>query len=328
MKYKLITTLLLIAVISLTACGGKDNTVGNVNGVQAEIVDTEKDTKKLESTEVLQVQTENQMETEEFHTEVQTDESTESSETTEKLETAEPKIIRVKKLNQTLYSKGSAAIRKGDSVDYEKISSVSYNVEVDVSGQAIDSGWYFIKFRKFQNGSVENVFGFLPSEYLSTEYNNENESGMVEPDINTEQNEITEQGIIPLMELNQIMYSRGTIDIRKGDSMDYQAIGTLSPNQEVLVIGQSLATQWYQIQFGGKTAFVPNNYLSEEKPIATYDAYVGGDIEGSIKTNLVSAEWKDLRIVLDGLVIELQDPLSKLLENGYQFVEPHKFDIQ
>lgn len=47
--------------------------------------------------------------------------------------------------------------------------------------------------------------------------------------------------------------------------------------------------------------------------------YVGGNVEGTIKTNLVSNNWKDLRIVLDGLVIDMQDPLDKLLEDGYKF---------
>lgn len=55
-----------------------------------------------------------------------------------------------------------------------------------------------------------------------------------------------------------------------------------------------------------------------------YAEYVGGTIDGTVKTNLVSTEWKDLRIVLDGLVIDMQDPLDKLINNGYKFADPDR----
>ena len=55
-----------------------------------------------------------------------------------------------------------------------------------------------------------------------------------------------------------------------------------------------------------------------------YETYVGGDVEGTVRTNLVSSEWKDLRVVIDGLIIDMQDPIDKLLDNGYKYENPDK----
>ena len=70
-------------------------------------------------------------------------------------------------------------------------------------------------------------------------------------------------------ELNKTMYAKQSVNVRKGDSTDYEKIGSLSLNQQVKVTGQSETTGWYRIEFNGETGFVSNNYLSTEKTVVT-----------------------------------------------------------
>lgn len=75
------------------------------------------------------------------------------------------------------------------------------------------------------------------------------------------------ENIIPVKELNQTMYATGSVNTRSGDSTDYEKIGSLSLNQEVLVTGQSERTGWYRISVNGQEMYVSNNYLSTEKTV-------------------------------------------------------------
>ena len=60
------------------------------------------------------------------------------------------------------------------------------------------------------------------------------------------------------------MYAKSAVNVRKGDSTDYEVVGSLSFNQEVHVTGQSEFTGWYRIEFNGEIGFVSQNYLSTE----------------------------------------------------------------
>lgn len=61
------------------------------------------------------------------------------------------------------------------------------------------------------------------------------------------------------------MYAKQSVNVRKGPSADYEKVGSLNTNDEVIVIGQANETSWYQIQYNGSEAFVSNNYLSDSK---------------------------------------------------------------
>ena len=167
MKYKFITMVLCLSVLSFTACGNDTQTV-NKNDIQTESIETEKSTDKLEQTEI-QVSTEN-VNTEQIDSE--TTEVQVNSEQTEIIENTvtESEVVeetpiqqelQVKELHQTMYAKQSVNVRKGDSTDYEKIGSLSFNQQVKVTGQSETTGWYRIEF----NGEI----GFVSSNYLSTE---------------------------------------------------------------------------------------------------------------------------------------------------------------
>ncbi len=75
--------------------------------------------------------------------------------------------------------------------------------------------------------------------------------------------EVEEQDVIT--ELDKIMYASNGVNLRSGNSTDYEIVGGLVQNEEVHVIGQSSETGWYMIEYGNTTAYVSNNYLSDTK---------------------------------------------------------------
>ena len=155
MKYKFLL-LFSISLLVLTSCGNNTETVSK-NDVA---VETEKMSETVETTETEKVldTSENMEETESKIAETLV--NTEITEVVEE-ETLNPQTIVVKELNQTMYAKSAVNVRKGDSTEYEKVGSLSFNQQVQVTGQSEATGWYRIEF----NGET----GFVSQNYLSTE---------------------------------------------------------------------------------------------------------------------------------------------------------------
>lgn len=70
--------------------------------------------------------------------------------------------------------------------------------------------------------------------------------------------------VTPLEE-SEIMYSSTALNVRKGPSTDFEAIGSLKRGQDVTVTGLA-DTGWYEILYKEEKAFVSNQYLQKEKP--------------------------------------------------------------
>ena len=68
-------------------------------------------------------------------------------------------------------------------------------------------------------------------------------------------------------DMNATMYaiSLARVRVRAIPSADGYIVGTLLPNQEVTVTGQCNETGWYRIEFGGETAYVNYEFISEIK---------------------------------------------------------------
>ena len=64
------------------------------------------------------------------------------------------------------------------------------------------------------------------------------------------------------------MYATQTVNIRNLPNTDGEKIGSLSANQEVSITGQCNETGWYMFDYNGTIAFVSNDYLVTEKPVA------------------------------------------------------------
>ena len=66
-------------------------------------------------------------------------------------------------------------------------------------------------------------------------------------------------------ELSQTMYAQSTVNVRDLPEQTGAKLGSLTTNQEVVVIGQCNETGWYRISYNGGEGFVSNSYLGTEK---------------------------------------------------------------
>ena len=66
-------------------------------------------------------------------------------------------------------------------------------------------------------------------------------------------------------DMNATMYATQTVNIRTLPGTDGEKVGALSTNQEIAITGQCNETSWYRFEYNGSTAYVSNNYVSENK---------------------------------------------------------------
>ena len=90
--------------------------------------------------------------------------------------------------------------------------------------------------------------------------------GIKEIEAPVETEEAEEESDFKVTEMSAVKYAKSSVNVRKGPSSDYEKIGMLSTNQEVVVTGQA-DTGWYQIELDGEVAYVSNNYLVDEKVV-------------------------------------------------------------
>lgn len=116
----------------------------------------------------------------------------------------------------------------------------------------------------------------VDEENAETELLSEEESELDEDMVEiTESEEMTENAseeVIPLEDspivlMDTIMFAQRDINVRSGPGTDYEKIGALSTNDEVIVTGQDIESGWYQIEYGDVVAFVSDSYLGENKVV-------------------------------------------------------------
>lgn len=116
----------------------------------------------------------------------------------------------------------------------------------------------------------------VDEENAETELLSEEESELDEDMVEiTESEEMTENAseeVIPLEDspivlMDTIMFAQRDINVRSGPGTDYEKIGALSTNDEVIVTGQDMESGWYQIEYGDVVAFVSDSYLGENKVV-------------------------------------------------------------
>lgn len=83
------------------------------------------------------------------------------------------------------------------------------------------------------------------------------------------------------IELDKTMYAKQSVNVRSLPSTDGEKLGALSFAQEVHVSGQCNETSWYRIDYNGSVAYVSNNYLVDEKPVAQTTPSTNNDNGGS-----------------------------------------------
>ena len=60
------------------------------------------------------------------------------------------------------------------------------------------------------------------------------------------------------------LYAKQKVNIRKGPSTDFDVLGMLALNDQVIVVGESISSPWKEIQYQDETAFVHGEYLLTE----------------------------------------------------------------
>lgn len=63
---------------------------------------------------------------------------------------------------------------------------------------------------------------------------------------------------------DKTMYSKTSLNVRKGPGTNFDKVGTLSLNEAVKCVGQC-ENGWYKIEFNGSDAYVSGKYLSDTK---------------------------------------------------------------
>jgi len=64
-----------------------------------------------------------------------------------------------------------------------------------------------------------------------------------------------------IQKLDQMMYATSSVNLRTGPGTDFERIGSLSANQQVKVVGQSISSRWYKIEHRDGFAFVSGSFL-------------------------------------------------------------------
>ena len=110
---------------------------------------------------------------------------------------------------------------------------------------------------------VDNQVETEPADVPETEPVAEPETEPVaEPETET-----VEEVAYTYTDLSQTMYAKRDVNVRDLPSVDGNKVDGLSFAEEVSVTGKCNETGWYRISYGGRTAYVSNNYLVSEKPV-------------------------------------------------------------
>lgn len=80
----------------------------------------------------------------------------------------------------------------------------------------------------------------------------------------------------------QTMYAKSTVNVRDLPDTSGNKLGSLAPSQEVAVTGTCNETGWYKIDYNGSIAFVSNEYLVAEKPVAPAKTTSSGGMSRNI----------------------------------------------
>lgn len=100
--------------------------------------------------------------------------------------------------------------------------------------------------------------------------------------IGTESTEDVAREDVTVTAMSMMKYAKSEVNVRKGPSVDYEKVGTLTRNQEVKVTGQA-STGWYRIEWNGEVAFVSNHYLVDDRVVLAQTKPIPSESTGATK---------------------------------------------
>ncbi len=116
-----------------------------------------------------------------------------------------------------------------------------------------------------------------------------------------------------------IMYAKSLVNVRSGDSTDYQEIGFLRCGRKARVIGTSEKNGWYQIRYMDEIGFVSNNYLQKERVQQTTTS-----ISSSVQNVLNKAKLNPKRSDFEPLNKEIDAVFAEVIANDMTTYEKVK----
>ena len=120
--------------------------------------------------------------------------------------------------------------------------------------------------RVLEDAEVETIFENAADE---AKFEEAVEAGEAITAEEAEKEEVQDELAARIEELDKTMYAVSEVNLRAGDSTDYEKVGALAWAEEVHVTGRSTKTKWFRIERpDGTSAYVSNKYLSDNKPQA------------------------------------------------------------
>lgn len=179
--------------------------------------------------------------------------------------------------------------------------------------------------------SEDSIEQIEPSEYAvekTTENDaNSNESKQL---AEVEKTEVEETEIIEISEIesnavtmNKLMYAMKSVNVRKGPSTDYEKIGSLKTNEEVTVIGKA-DTGWYEIMYNGKTAYVSDNFLSDDKVEVVTSGNINSASSSNMDNTLEDSDYYIVSYDIDTSVPDWEPGMPTPYDGPDEYEEEHK----
>lgn len=108
---------------------------------------------------------------------------------------------------------------------------------------------------------------FVRTEDLNSSTSVVDISTNLEKNENTDtSSEVNEEPTYTVTDMNETMYAKSSVNIRKGPGTEYDKVGSLTTNTEVTVTGKT-DNNWYRINYNGTESYVSCSYLVDEKVV-------------------------------------------------------------
>jgi len=164
-------------------------------------------------------------------------------------EPSNPEVV-FENVYETVYTTRGVNVRSGPSSDYEKVGYLNKGSSAIRTGIG-NNGWSRIVF----NGSVAYVY----SDYLTT----------TKPAVESQ------FPGIKFYEFNQPMWAEGRVYIRNGPGLEYDIVGILEEDEQVIMTGCTSDTgdgwrEWCRIVRGENVAYILSNYITQYPPMQYY----------------------------------------------------------
>ena len=121
-----------------------------------------------------------------------------------------------------------------------------------------------IETEKISEENAEDTLTEMPVELNVEDTTEESTEGIVENEIPTDEKDLEWEGIEPM---DSVMYAQNDVNVRMGPGTEFEKIGRLSRNDEVVVLGRHEESGWYYIEYDEERGYVSDNYLGDYEVI-------------------------------------------------------------